>query len=126
MLNTSSDSQIKVKEKSLFQDNSRKRIAHSRKRLRTENDDDDMFGKKKSEFELDFIEFSTHNSVKFVQVVLSLLFIEHHMKRRKLPSSHSIHPAVTSPELMIPDPNKKFMKYGQTRKATFTLNESVK
>ncbi|KAK6625525.1 hypothetical protein RUM43_005824 [Polyplax serrata] len=94
MLNTSSDSQIKVKEKSLFQDNPRKRIAHSRKRLRAENDDDDMF--------------------------------EHHMKRRKLPSSHSIHPAVTSPELMIPDPNKKFMKYGQTRKATFTLNDSVK
>lgn len=55
------------------------------------------------------------------------------IKRKKLPTPQfNVHPAIcstsklNSPEQLTPDPNKKFVKYGQMRKATFTLNDSVK
>lgn len=44
MLNSSNTKEIKVKEKSLFQENPRKRTAHFKKRSRNDVDDDEIFG----------------------------------------------------------------------------------
>ncbi|KAL0272317.1 UNVERIFIED_CONTAM: hypothetical protein PYX00_005341 [Menopon gallinae] len=99
MIESGTGKPIQVKPKRLFEEKPRRRVAAWKKKNADFSEEDNI------------IDSFPHNLIK----------------RKKLPTA--VHPAnevEIRAETSVPDPNKKFLKYGIKRKATFTLSENLK